>query len=197
MGIARAHEATERFLEGSNPNLILSVGYAGAADPTLRAGDLVLPTEIRSETPSDRFVTDPHWRGEIERLFKEQKIPYKGGPLKTAWNLVGKRQKEEWGREGVVAVDMETAAIAAVVEKRGIPFVSLRVIFDTADEEILGMTTLSPLFLFKIPKFFWMHRLCQKRLGGILSPLIKRLEQKDAPRVLEYLISASLKKLHQ
>ncbi len=161
IGIARAHEATERFLEGSTPDLVLSVGYAGAADPTLRTGDLVLPTEIRSETPSDRFRTDPRWRGEIERLLKEHQIPYKSGPLKTAWNLVGKRQKEEWGREGVVAVDMESAAVAAVVEKRGIPFVSLRVIFDILEEEFS---------IVRIPFFFWRHWRCPPDSDRTASP---------------------------
>ena len=180
LGISNAREATERLIEYSRPSLILSVGWAGAANAELATGDVVLPSEIVSETSPDRFVPDKTARSELERLIREEQIPYQTGPLMTLSKLGGISAKEEAGQKGAAATDMETATIATVAEKSRIPFVSLRVIFDTLEEELPFSTPFdenhpiqfllqNPRAILKIPHYARMNRTCQHHLARILS----------------------------
>jgi len=183
VGIANAHEAAERLLEHATPALVLSAGCAGAAHPDLRTGDLVLPDEIRSETPTDRFLTSEKERSELERLIREEDLPYRVGPLTTLWNIAGKSAKEEIGSKGAACVDMETAAVAAVAEKAGIPLVSLRVIFDPLEEEFpskepydedhpVSYLLRNPKVLLKLPRYAKAGALCRKNLFTVVSRFI-------------------------
>lgn len=183
LGILNAREAAERLLEYLRPTLILSVGWAGAANAELKTGDLVLPSEIGSESTPERFVLDETARSELERLIREEQIPYQTGPLVTLSKLGGKSAKEEAGQKGAAAIDMETAAIAAVAEKAKIPFVSLRVIFDTLEEELpfsvpfdenhpVQFLLKNPRAILKIPRYARMNRTCQRNLARILSRFI-------------------------
>jgi len=169
VGMARAHEAAEKLLQQSTPSLILSVGYAGAADPDLKPGTLVVPTEIRSETPTDRFPTDSGMRTRFEELIREEELPLASGPLMTRWKLAGPADKSEAYQRGSIAIDMETAAVAAVAKMKRIPLVSLRVIFDDAKESLFLK---SPKTILKIPKYLRWNRLCQKNLAQVLGRFI-------------------------
>lgn len=166
IGISAAHEGTVRLLKNFRPDLILSAGYAGGADRSLRTGDLLIPTELRSETPADRFPTDPRGEGLLETLTREEGLPYKTGPLVSLWKMAGKVEKTGWGEQGAMAVDMESAAVASVAVKRKVPFLSLRVVFDTAEEEIFEKSLKSIL---RIPRLLKMHRLCQRNLAQVLG----------------------------
>lgn len=183
VGMNPAHEGIEKLLSHFQPSLILSVGYAGAAHPELKTGDLVLASEIRSEA-NDRFQTDQKNREAMELLIREEQIPYRIGPLLTAWKMAKKEDKEKAGRSGVLAIDMETAAAAAVAAKKGCPFLSLRVIFDTLDDELpflegtadennpLAFLVKNPKSIFSIPKFFRMNQTCQRNLARVISRFI-------------------------
>lgn len=175
IGIANAHEGAERLLELAKPEVILSLGCAGAAHPDLETGDVVLPSEIRSETPTDRFATSEAERIDLERLLREEQIPYSVGTVMTLWKIAGRTAKEESGAKGAACVDMETAAVAAIAEKAGVPLVSLRVIFDTIEEEFpsdepfdedhpLLYLMKHPKFLAKIPRYAKSGALCRNRL---------------------------------
>lgn len=183
IGMANAHEGAECLFEHAKPDLVLSLGCAGAAHPDLETGDVVLPQEIKSETPSDRFLTAEADRIDLERLLREEQIPYSVGNLMTLWKLAGKRAKEEAGAKGAACVDMETAAIAAIAEKSSTPFVSLRVIFDTIEEEIPSAEPFDedhpvlyllrhPAYLSKIPRYAKAARLCRNRLHRIAGRFI-------------------------
>lgn len=183
IGIANAHEATERLLEHVRPSLLLSLGCAGGTHPDLKPGDMILPPEIRSETPTDRFATFEQSRQELERLIREENLPYRLGPLMTVWRMAGKAVKEEIGSRGAACVDMETAAVAAVAEKAGIPFVSLRAIFDPLEEDFpsqepydeehpVSYLLRNPKVMLKIPRYARAAALCQKNLFRVVSRFI-------------------------
>ena len=184
IGMNHAHEGVEKLLAHFQPSLVLSVGYAGGTDPVLKTGDLVLASEIRSETPTDHFKTDPKAREMVERLIREERVPYKTGPLVTLWKMAGPEEKKAWQQKGLLAVDMETAAIAAVAAKQRVPFVSLRTIFDTLNEELpfpeptveppnpLALVLKNPKTLLQFPKFFRMNQLCQKNLARVIARFI-------------------------
>lgn len=165
VGMNPAHEGIEKLLSHFQPSLIFSVGYAGAAHPELKTGDLVMANEIRSET-NDRFKTDQKNREAIELLMREEQIPYRIGPLLTLWKMADSETKKNAGQSGALAVDMETAAVAAVAAKKGIPILSLRSVFDTLDEELNLKSILS------IPKYFRMNQICQKNLARVVARFI-------------------------
>ncbi len=183
VGMANAHEGAEHLLQHFKPSLILSAGCAGATHGDLQPGDFVLPKEIRSETPTDSFKTDDTARSELERLLREERLVYQTNPLVTVWKLAGRAMKEEMGEKGMSALDMETAAVAAIAEKAEIPFVSLRTIFDPLDEELpftspydedhpVGFLLKNPKMILKIPKYARWNHLCQKNLERILSRFV-------------------------
>lgn len=181
VGIHLAHESTERLLQHFPPSLILSAGFAGGTRASLTSGTMILPKEIRSETPSDHFPTDEKARAVLEMLCREENLPLATGPLVSLWKMASSEEKGKWGREGADAVDRESAAIAAVAAKAEIPFVALRTIFDPVEETLplrqvegnpggsLEILLKNPRALLKVPKFFRMNQVCQKNLNRVLG----------------------------
>jgi adenosylhomocysteine nucleosidase len=100
---------------------LISAGFAGGLDEKLRAGDLFI---------ADNFSSEPILET-VRRLLPS--APF--GPLVSARKIVETRPEREKLRaeSGAVAVDMETETIARACAHHGLPFLSLRVISDTAD----------------------------------------------------------------
>jgi nucleoside phosphorylase len=61
--------------------------------------------------------------------------------LRTLDHIASVREKASLAREGVAAVDMETAWLAEAASTAGIPFLSVRVIIDGPDDPPLGIRT--------------------------------------------------------
>ena len=188
-GMVNAHKGVECLLNYCKPKLIISVGYAGATHLVLKTGDFVLADTILSETPTDHFTTDQAARNLLERTLREEKMNYKIGSLLTRWKLAGLSEKEVHHQNGVLAIDMETAAEIAVAKKNRIPFASLRVIFDPIDEELPFTDPLvdrtnpsfliakNPKMILKIPKYFRMNQVCQRNLVKIINGFVRSYPQ--------------------
>lgn len=175
IGMGNAHEACERLIKESSPALILSVGYAGGLKSGIQTGELLLPTEVWSES-GDRFSPDTAGSSRLAGLIEAAKLPCHTGPLLTVFNpLKRPAQKSAWGVRGAAGVDMETAAIAAVCQKKNVPFASLRVIFDPVEMELpvdeKGKVTWKGIF--KIPQMIQMNRRCQRNLEKVVSSFIQ------------------------
>jgi adenosylhomocysteine nucleosidase len=114
----------EKFLRQQEFKYLISTGFAGALDPELRVGDLLLSENFSSP----KLLSSPHLDFAGGRLFV--------GKLATAPVVIdSKPERDRWATErGAVAVDMETEFIAAACTARGIPMLSLRVISDTPAE---------------------------------------------------------------
>lgn len=95
---------------------LLSTGLCGALDPALRVGDIVVSGEGTLESPA-RFVR---------------------GDLHTVDRVVGTAREKRTLRNqtGAVAIDMEAAAVRAEAEERKIPFLSVRVVSDSAGDTL-------------------------------------------------------------
>jgi hopanoid-associated phosphorylase len=124
-----AASAGARALVAGGATSLMSWGMAGGLDPTLRPGNLLLPDAV-SLPDGSVFPTNPQWR---ERLSSLLAAAVRGTILTTpvAVDSVGEKAAL-FSRTGAVAVDMESAAIAKVAADRGLPFVAVRVIVDTA-----------------------------------------------------------------
>ncbi len=107
------------FLDSQPFTFVISSGFAGGVDRSLGAGDLLL---------AENF-SDPALLARAREL-----LICRVAKLATAERIVETAaEREAFAREhGAVAVDMETRWIADACAARKIPFLSLRVISDTA-----------------------------------------------------------------
>jgi len=131
-GREAARRATELLIAGHSPRLLISAGFAGGLDPELRRDDLVLP---------DRVVTLDGGELAIPPVVEAFKgIRRMGGRLLTVDRLAARAVEKADLRQRFAAdlVDMETWAVARLAQDRLLPFVSLRVVSDTADDELPG-----------------------------------------------------------
>jgi nucleoside phosphorylase len=69
--------------------------------------------------------------GEARGIAAEKSVPIHFGRIAQAQAVLSPAEKEARGRsERAAAVDMESAALRACAEKRGIPFIAVRVVLD-------------------------------------------------------------------
>jgi len=97
-------------------NAMISTGYCGALDPKLRIGDIVVSDD--TQLTSDRA--------------------YARGLLITRDRVAATAAEKRALREqtGAIAVDMESSAVKDRAEALGIPYACIRVVSDTAEEDM-------------------------------------------------------------
>jgi adenosylhomocysteine nucleosidase len=112
------------FLRQQQFKYLISAGFAGALDPELRVGNLLLAENFSSP----ELLGSPHLNFAEDGLFVEK--------LATVQEVVdSKSERDRWAAEsGAAAVDMETEFIAAACAAHRIPMLSLRVVSDTPAE---------------------------------------------------------------
>jgi len=108
----RAKRLNRDLLVGSNG--IILAGLAGALDPALAVGDIVVDSESPPlpHFPRGKFYTADHLiatAAEKQRLFRET---------------------------GCAAVDMESAIVRAIAQSVGLPMLHVRAISDAADQTL-------------------------------------------------------------
>ncbi|MEU8198234.1 4-hydroxy-3-methylbut-2-enyl diphosphate reductase [Microbispora amethystogenes] len=111
-------------------------GFAGALDDGLRPGDVLVATEVRSGDRVWPCPSAPLLAGELARAGLRAVT----GPLVTSPRVVAGRDRRALAAEGAVAVDMESAPLAAAA--RGRPFAAVRVIVDTPATPLLSLATM-------------------------------------------------------
>jgi adenosylhomocysteine nucleosidase len=141
-GIGRAAAAAAaRRLVLAGASALASFGMAGGLDPTLICGAVLLPDEViagdDAGSPSAVCETSREWRRRLRAALPDSCIAC-GGKLLTSERPIGHPdgKADVWRSSGAAAVDMESAAIAQVAGQAGLPFVALRVIVDTAGDEL-------------------------------------------------------------
>ncbi|MEP6883625.1 MAG: nucleosidase [Gammaproteobacteria bacterium] len=135
MGAARAAIAA-RSLADAGAARLLSFGMAGGLDPRLSAGSVVLPTEVIS-LGGIRFATSAHWREQLILAIPGPQPPAAGALFSSTIPVDGIADKAALFHEtGAVAVDMESVGVAEVAAARGLPFMAVRVIVDTAADAL-------------------------------------------------------------
>jgi adenosylhomocysteine nucleosidase len=120
---------------------LVSWGLAGGLDPSLPAGTICLPAVVISRSAeadvgTESFGTDLHWREIVGAAIAARHVV--GGLLLThpvaIENVAAKAAA--FRETGAAAVDMESAAVAAVAASRGLRFIAVRVIVDTASDAL-------------------------------------------------------------
>lgn len=131
MGTELAGAATRRLLDAEAVALVVVVGISGGVDDQTPIGTVVRP----------EVVIDSATGTELRPLAL-------GGPRRGAlWTtdrLTPAAELEGLRARGVVALDMETAAVGAVCDERGVAWTSIRALSDRpadeVDEEVFAMS---------------------------------------------------------
>jgi purine-nucleoside phosphorylase len=120
IGRQNAEKSLREFLATHSPKLVLTCGFAGGLNPDLKLGDVVFET-------SDETLR--------AKLLGAGAKPLKIFCADHIATTVAEKKKLR-AETGADAVEMESAAIHAICRERGIPCATVRVISDTADEDL-------------------------------------------------------------
>ena len=123
-GATLAHEAVWTGCGMTAVRAIVSTGYCGGLDPKLVVGDVFAATEVRVHSNSGVYAAMP------------VQAPHSGLLLSVDRVAVSRREKAALASHGGAAVEMEAGAVAAVAGSMGLPFYCVRVVSDTAGEEL-------------------------------------------------------------
>jgi adenosylhomocysteine nucleosidase len=131
----RAAQQAQALVEGGVHGLI-SFGIAGGLDPDLSPGLLLLPHEVANED-AERFACDAAWCEALRRELASNVAVIAGVLASTAMPVAGVAEKRMLREKlDAHAVDMESAAVASVAQRHGVPFIAIRAIADTADQAL-------------------------------------------------------------
>jgi adenosylhomocysteine nucleosidase len=139
VGRQRAEDATLQVIDRFQPSTLVSIGYAGAVQPELNVGDLVIADTIIEEKKKREYSPDSDWLNRAKDVSCPEGFKAVVGGLLTVDNVIHDSLSKQELRKNysVQAVEMETSAIAKVAEEKGVPLLSLRVISDRLDQELL------------------------------------------------------------
>lgn len=126
-----------RQLVDAGVNALLSFGIAGALDPKLRSGDLVVAKEVISDD-AERYACDPDWQEALRSALAEAQLPCRRGTiLGSTWLRREPGDKAAlFSDTGCLAVDMESGAVAAIAAEAGLPFLAVRAVADRAQDAL-------------------------------------------------------------
>jgi len=126
IGAEAARRATEAVITLYNPELVMSIGFAGALDPALQVGEIFSPSR----------VIDARDGSSVE-------IASGRGALVSAAAVAGVEEKKKLVQSyGAQAVDMEAAAVARGAQARGVGFLAVKAISDESDFHMPAMDRL-------------------------------------------------------
>ncbi len=147
----------------SQASCLVSFGIAGALAPQLRPGDVVISTEVVSD--SGRWQAEDSFRIRVTGLAGE--IGAIQGLVLGARHIIASSSEKRRARDatGAIAVDLESDVVAHIAVTAGIPFVVVRTIADTAHRE-LPPAALIPLTVSGTPN-----------LARVLASVIRRPRQ--------------------
>jgi uridine phosphorylase len=128
----RTTALVERAVRGAN--CLMSFGIAGALSPELRAGDVVISTEVVSE--GHRWRADEQFGVRVAAVAREigaLQGSIFGAPVILATEA---EKRRAWRDTGALAVDLESDVVARIALQAGIRFVVARTIADTLYREL-------------------------------------------------------------
>lgn len=119
--LARAAVEDAAGIEERGVEALISTGYCGALDTSLKLAEIFVATSVNGEAA----------------LPPRCAASYRAGPLASVDRIVGTAAgKRELAGSGAMAVEMEAAAVSREASARGVPFYCIRAISDEAEEDL-------------------------------------------------------------
>lgn len=132
VGTPAAARATERLLDVVDADHVVVVGIAGGVHAETAIGTLVMPDRVVDGASGTEYL--PHRFGDV---------PPQGTLWTTDTLLRDPEVLRRLAARGVLALDMETAAVAAVCERRGCRWSVVRAISDRSTDAALDDSVLA------------------------------------------------------
>ena len=107
---------------------VISIGIGGGLDPALQVGDVVIGAEVLHE--ARRWPTDADWSARLAQRLPRATLGAIHGSDEMV--LAASEKARLRAESGAVLTDMESHVAAKIAAERGLPFVVLRVVSDTA-----------------------------------------------------------------
>lgn len=153
LGPRKAYEKVASALKNHPADLLLSFGFCGGLSEALGAGDRFFPEEVLYR---GRIFSPKNGFGNRGRLLSQSRLVF--SPDKKR-RLGGEHQAQ--------AVDMESGVIAEAAEAHGVPWLVLRVVFDSASERL---ALWNPIFLWR------RYQDCRPKLTQGLREILESLK---------------------
>jgi uridine phosphorylase len=157
------------------PELVLTCGFAGGLNPDLKLGEVVFetanaPLAPSLSPPSGERVSARTDEGLFSKLSAAGAKPARFFCADRIATTVAEK-KSLRAETGADAVEMESAAIHAVCRERGIPCATVRVILDTAGEDLpLDFNALAkPDMNLDYGKLAWAIAKSPGKIGALLK----------------------------
>jgi adenosylhomocysteine nucleosidase len=130
---ARTDVAAARLV-ASGADALVSFGIAGALDPSLAPGTLLLPRRVTAEDGAS-FDIDADWREVVRERLAARGLGVAEGDLLGGTSVAATQGEKARLRRstGAVAVDLESAVVAVAAQRLSRPLLVLRAIADPAD----------------------------------------------------------------
>lgn len=131
---------------------VLLLGFAGAVEPSLKPGDLILSSRYyRAESspeggsadsqPISEFLEpDPWMQQQAVDAVQETDLRFNPSPSLTVDRIIDSPEDKQaiFTRYSVATVNMEDYWAAAAAAEAGVPFLSVRAVLDLADQRLPG-----------------------------------------------------------
>jgi adenosylhomocysteine nucleosidase len=140
VGPKKAGAAANRILKDHAPPAVLSIGAAGAADPSLHVGDIVIIKNILHYADG-HFETDATRSECVAGQLSDAGMPVSRGDCFTVGafvHTVGEKRLI-FANTGARVIDMESAWLAKRFCPAGVSFLDIRIVSDTAREDIFNI----------------------------------------------------------
>lgn len=133
IGRANAERSVREFLKQSSPRQVFTCGFTGGLNPDLQVGDVIFELPASAITEAATAVNGPEELA--TQLATAGARPAKFVCVSRIVTTVAEKQRLRTITHAD-AVEMESEAIHLVCQERKIPSATIRVISDTAHEEL-------------------------------------------------------------
>ncbi len=120
IGKVAAARAMESYLQTKRPELVLTCGFCGGLNPELKSGDVVYAT----------------LDGALGEILAAAGLPRVKFYSSDRIIITAEEKRKARESSGCDAVEMESGAISSICRRENIPVATVRVISDTANEDL-------------------------------------------------------------
>jgi 4-hydroxy-3-methylbut-2-enyl diphosphate reductase len=138
MGLDRVASWLPR-LDGLHPDAVVVAGVAGGLSEKLRAGDVVVASEVRDEHGRTLLRAAAPLVADL----RAQGLRVHHAPILSTDHIVNGAERAELAATGALAVDMESSVLVRALRERNVALAVVRVIVDTPHSPLNRMSTVS------------------------------------------------------
>lgn len=142
MGVDAARTGAELLVHLYPLQSLYAVGFAGGVTTELHTGDIVIGNRIYSPSADTHqvavFSGSPALEAQVQIVCQQRGLPYHSGAVLTVDRVIGNQEEKRQllARYPVLALDMESRGAAEVAQRYNLPFLAIRSIFDTIEDEL-------------------------------------------------------------